>query len=156
MSSFSSPRKIATVLGLSVLASSCLGALSAMLPMPVIVGALFGLFAVMGWLLYLNIDGPKGLKVVLALISLLLNITGMWYSWTWVVSDLATANYLLTGGFEAVLAISNAAISGGVSVRGIDLGENYLLYTAIASTLAVAFPPVIWGLMSNSSRPDAE
>ena len=155
MASASSAKKIATTLGLAFLFCSGLGVISAIFPFPVIVGALFGLFAVTGWLLYLNIDGPKGLKIALALLSILLNIGGMWYFWTWLVSDFATANYLLTGGFKAISEITNSAVSGRVTVRGTDLGDSFLFYTAVASTFAVAFPPAIWGILSNNSTQES-
>jgi hypothetical protein len=152
----SSLSTVLKVVVFGVVVSAALGAVSAAIPLIVIVGAMFGIFALAGFLPFLNIDGAKGFKLLIALISLVLNIAAMRYVWTWLQYDLETANYLVSGGATAIGDVWTAATSGSISVRGTDLGDNFLLYSAWASTLAVAFPPVIWGLMSSSTTPSAE
>ncbi|MDU8928934.1 hypothetical protein RXV86_16190 [Alisedimentitalea sp. MJ-SS2] len=143
------------VVVIAAIASALLGVVSAALPLPAIVGALLGLFALMGWLLYLNIDGGKGMKVIVALISAGLNVVAFWYVWITMTYDLETANFVLTGGSVAFAQFWQSLTSTEVSVRGTDLG-NYMTYTSYASTLAVAFPPLIWAVFAGNSKPAEE
>ena len=147
-----------------MLVSALLGAISAVLPLPVITVGLFAAFVMVGWLPYLNIDGSKGTKVMTAIVSAVLNVGAMWYVWTWVQFDMSAANLLITGGFDGIAAVWNAATSGTVTLSKLGrstehtMGSGFLSASAWASTIIVALPPLIWGLMSSSTtaKPESE
>lgn len=148
---------IIKVVIVTMLVCAALGALSAVMPLPAINVGLFVAFGALGWLFYLNIDGSKGLKIIVAVLSAVLNVGAMWYVWTWFQFDMGTANLLLTGGVEGISGIWNAATTGSVTLSrigsstGHTLGDGYLTMSAWASTILVAFPSVIWGVLSSGT-----
>ena len=155
---------IAKVVLFMMLVSALLGAISAVLPLPVIIIGLFAAFVLVGWLPYLNIDGRKGTKVINAIVSAALNVSAMWYAWTWLQFDISAANLLITGRFDGIAAVWDAATSGTVTLSklgrstGQTMGSGFLSASAWASTIIVALPPVLWGLMSSNTaeKPESE
>ena len=143
----------------ATLASALLGALSGWIPLPVILIALFALYAIFGAVLFMGVHGGKLRKIVIALISAFLSVTAMWAAWTWVIFGAEDAVYFLTGGPDAFKAVWNAATQTEMSLSrvgnqgGVTVGSGLLTTTAILTSIAVAFPPLIWGLLAGSTLP---